>query len=400
MEQMLYLLTDETDPDKIRNAVLKNFGVSTEENSFSLNFQNYRIDMMILAKDMGEEDAAKAKEQINAIAGRVYHIETDFTDVKTNLVTYLLWMKSIVMIRCSSEQASDEVTQEIIGTVLKSSDEIDVLMFSPGNEEEQDEILGFDSDGELRCILSEEGESDIEEYMPPRKPCPFTDAPQEQRDRRAKTMEVLDENCIMLPTYYPFVETEENSNCRSLDEVLHRTLALLIISLYAEVLMGENLDTKKGHEFVSKVMSVYGVTEDWLSPKELEFFNDEDPSEDEATNYTWQYENLYICEWALGLQEMDFPDHYCDVAGIVSTINEYNSYEELKNACTLRSAAELLDEDDLIFCLDWSCVDNRIHRLPSVAEMDPGVVFERHKTLDWLVGADDSADWDEVQPNT
>lgn len=401
MEKMFYLLTDEEDPEKIRNAVLDPFGVSIDEYSFSLKYGNFEIDMFIVSKEMGEKEAAKAKEQINGIAGHFYQTKTDNSDIKTNLVTYLLWMKSIVMIRCSSEQDSEEEMDEIMTTILRSSEKIDVLMLAAGEyEDEPDAIYCVDSDGNVQCVLSDDGESDLETYLPPRKPCPFTDAPKEQRERREKTMKVLDEKCLMLPTFYPFVETEANSNCRSLDEVLHRTLALLVISLYAEVLMSENNDVEKGHDYVSKVMNAYGMTEEWLSPRELEFFNEEDPDEDEVTNYTWQYENLYICEWALGLMEMDFPDHYCDVAGIVKKLNEFDSYDELKNGCRMRTAGELLDADDLIFCLDWSCVDNRIHRLPSVSNMDQGVVFERHKTLDWLVGADDSADWDDVQPNT
>ncbi len=401
MEKKLYLLTDEKNPEKIRTAVLKPFGISDASTfQFTVESDNFGIDMVILSEGMGEEEKESAKKQINGIAGHFYHTKTVHSDIRTNLVTYLLWMNSIVMMRCETEQSDSADISDIIKKLLSSSDEINSLLLVAGDDDEPGKIYRPGSNGEAECILSDDGESDLETYLPPRKPSPFTDAPTEQRARRERTMKVLDEKCLMLPTMYPFVETEESSNCRSLDEVLHRTIALLAISLYAEVLMDEESDIEDAHDLVSNVMNMYGMTEDWFSPNELEFFNDEDPSDDDATNYTWQYENLYVCEWALGLTELDFPDHYCDVSGIVKRIHEYKSYDELKNACSLRTPGELLDADDLVFCLDWSCVDNRIHRLPSVAGMDQGVVFERHKTLDWLVGADESADWDDVQPNT
>lgn len=55
---------------------------------------------------------------------------------------------------------------------------------------------------------------------------------------------------------------------------------------------------------------------------------------------------------------------------------------------------------ELILCLDWACVDTRIHRLPSPAGLDGGVTVERHKSLNWPVGSEERADWDDVGTNT
>ena len=54
----------------------------------------------------------------------------------------------------------------------------------------------------------------------------------------------------------------------------------------------------------------------------------------------------------------------------------------------------------MIFFLDWACTDTRMRDLPAPAGMDGGVVFERHKALNWLVGAGEKADWDHVPVDT
>ena len=112
----------------------------------------------------------------------------------------------------------------------------------------------------------------------------------------------------------------------------------------------------------------------------------------------WQYEPLFVMLWALGYEEeLFFPDHICDVPGITQVMRERDSMEALLKGAKLRSGKELLDAADMIFRLDWACVDTRIHGLPAPAGMDSGVVMERHKALNWLVCGDE---WDKVDIST
>ena len=52
-----------------------------------------------------------------------------------------------------------------------------------------------------------------------------------------------------------------------------------------------------------------------FSPKEWKYLHDEEPKESEKISYSWQYENLHVMEWALGLIEgpLDFPDHFWSI---------------------------------------------------------------------------------------
>ena len=61
------------------------------------------------------------------------------------------------------------------------------------------------------------------------------------------------------------------------------------------------------------------------------------------------------------------------------------------------AAEELLSAADLIYRLDWACVDARVHGLPAPAGMDGGVVMERHKALNWLITG---GEWDHVNVST
>ena len=66
----------------------------------------------------------------------------------------------------------------------------------------------------------------------------------------------------------------------------------------------------------------------------------------------------------------------------------------------IRDRQEILDEADLTLRYDWACVDARVKGEETPASLDGGVVMERHYAFNWLIGASDGAEWDEIQPTT
>ena len=182
---------------------------------------------------------------------------------------------------------------------------------------------------------------------------------------------------------------------------VERNLTAPSIATLEDILeaLGSNL-SEFFHEEEEKQI-VFGA-DDFFSLKEWNYLHNEDPKESEKISYSWQYENLYVMEWALGLIDgpLDFPDHFCAVAEAAQLLTAFHSMREILEAAKPRSAKELLDACDMIFCLDWACTDTRMRDLPAPAGMDGGVVFERHKALNWLVGAGEKADWDHVPVDT
>lgn len=61
----------------------------------------------------------------------------------------------------------------------------------------------------------------------------------------------------------------------------------------------------------------------------------------------------------------------------------------------LRDIAEVLDELDLIYRYDWAVVDAQCRHQGAPAGLNPGVVYERHYALNWLVGYLDQ-NWDDI----
>ena len=106
-------------------------------------------------------------------------------------------------------------------------------------------------------------------------------------------------------------------------------------------------------------------------------------------------------EWAVGLaEELPWPTGICDVAETVQAIQKFADLDVLVRAASPRPYPEILDAADLIYRLDWACVDARVMGMPAPAGVEPGVVSERHHALFWLAGCDGRCGWDEVNLST
>ena len=223
----------------------------------------------------------------------------------------------------------------------------------------------------------------------------------EQLNRREKNRREFEARGVYVPVFYPLLETEAEADCRTPYEIAARAVALMLVAVFSEAMLAKKMSQKEALEFIQKRINEFGA-DDFFSLKEWNYLHNEDPKESEKISYSWQYENLYVMEWALGLIDgpLDFPDHFCAVAEAAQLLTAFHSMREILEAAKPRSAKELLDACDMIFCLDWACTDTRMRDLPAPAGMDGGVVFERHKALNWLVGAGEKADWDHVLVDT
>jgi len=105
-----------------------------------------------------------------------------------------------------------------------------------------------------------------------------------------------------------------------------------------------------------------------------------------------------VLYWALGHvdQPLGPPRDTCDVDRMTgAVIND----PDLEKGPT-RSANDVLNEADLIYRYHWAVRQAGIDGKPPPADLHPGVVMERHKALNWLIGYNDNADWDDVTTDT
>lgn len=404
-----YILCREENTDKLMDVLCRKFGIDNDnfETSLELHKDDISISVQMISQSMGEEKAKYINGQANSICGHFYNIETKHTDIKTNLLYGLSMTKAMISVDFSflEDDEFDKKTyiEETFGSVLY---ELQGIMLIMGEEGDGIYCQSEDNDKVMDLILSDKGRSTLKHYLPEE---PFEMTPEknnigeEEIARRKRSRSILKDKYIYVPAWYPVIESEAEAHCRTKEEIAERAVALLIVSLYSECRVSEKMSYEEACNFVKGIIDQYDANK-MFSPEEIAYLNNPDSTEQEQTQYSWQYENLFVMEWALGLVEgmdnLDYPDHICDVPLTVQLLNEFESFDDILEKAEPKSNKQLLDECDLIFCLDWACVDTRVHKLPAPAGLDSGVVVERHKALNWLVGADERADWDDVGTDT
>lgn len=396
MQKKLAILLIEDNIETIMQAFCDCFGL--ENNSHGTMIQagngktNFRIDLV--TKEMPVEPEDFFKRQIDGIWGHFHQVQTTHTDIKLHTLIQIRMSNAFIMIDCDfSEDAQNEeyLLFQQLSAVLSQFDGL--LLAENGSR-------FFDKN--LSLVLSDSGESELETFFPAERPLPpemFQNADPESFDRRNRSLSILRKQGIYVTDWLPLIESEQAAHFQTLTEVAKRAGVLLAVALHAEVLMTEEMDVAKARAYSSSVLTAYECA-DALSPREKAFLENDAPTQQEAIHFSWQYECLFVMIWALGLTpELPFPDQICDVAGSVRIMNTYNTLEKLVSSANLRTPQELLDEADYIYRMDWACVDARVNRLPAPAKLDGGVVMERHKCLNWLIGSEE-ADWDNVDVST
>lgn len=401
----IFLLGEEDNLENIMQAFFTAFGMepSPGGNTLKLNNDDIFLDIVVVTQSMDDDAKAFVKEQSGKVLGHFYAVEAEKPDVKTNLIYQIDMTKSVIIINYSFDEGNEEYKLETIkAPLLGLLGQIGAVMLVM---EEPDAIYYKDASGSTKLIMDDAGKCGVDVFLPYAKDAPdMQGAPEEALERRRISRKKLVDKGIFLINYYPLVETKKEASCRTPEEIAKRAVALLTVALYSEAMLGDHLSPKEAFkEYAEGIIQSFGA-EEFFSPDEWEYLHNENSSEQDRVQYSWQYENLYVMEWALGLGKeegpLDFPDHICDVPYTVRVLRDCRTIEDILKISKPKTEDELLDECDLIFCLDWACVDTRIKRLPAPAGMDGGVVMERHKSLNWLVGAYDRADWDNVSTDT
>lgn len=396
------LFCPEPDPKKTLDQVCELFQIETvgDRNNIHLTQDDMEIILLAASPDEEGENGQYAKEQLQGVAGYVYHNQTQLLEIKRNLFYHLRQCKSLIQIIYSFDSSGPAETKEKEKQVMIPLFDITeklqgVITFGDG-------MTLQNSRGQV--ILDKEGRSGLDWYLPAERPVPedwAKNAPPESVERRDKSMALLQDRHIYVTPWLPLLHEQSADPGRTVEEVCRRAAALLIVSLYSECRVGDHLSYEKAREFVDPIMASYGAEEAFFSPKEWEYLNDPNSTEQTQIQYAWQYENLWVMEWALGLtDDLFWPTRICDVPGTVRLLKGCQTMEELRAAARLRPRAELLEQADLIYRLHWACVDARVMNMPAPQGLEEGVVMERHRALFWLAGCDGMCGWDEIDLST
>ncbi|MFC5049386.1 DUF4272 domain-containing protein [Rubritalea spongiae] len=217
------------------------------------------------------------------------------------------------------------------------------------------------------------------------------DAPSEEAlARKQKSIAFLKGKGVPTIEHLPVVADSKSMKPRTTKEIAERLVACTLAAVG-----GETGDAKLMAQLVTEYKA-----EDLLSPDEADFIKNGLGDQQQRTQFSWRYERAWVLLWALGLiDDLEYPTNICDVSKIVGIIRD-NSLDSLIEKAKPRSKTELLDAKDLIYRLHWATTEERVNKtfeLP--AELERGVVWERHAALNWLIGYMGQS-WDEITTDT
>ena len=400
-ENLIVLFSREQNPELIMDVIMESFGLEKSAGGNNLHLENdvQSVNIDVFTESMGEEFKEFIQKQKNMVSGYFAQMQNCNEDIKINLIHHIQHSKAFIPIKTAVKQESDDVDDidAVIAVILEAMNHMDgVLIVDEG-------ATALNSDGHV--ILSEECESDLEFYFPfelQEIPAFFENCTARQIARRTENMKYLFERYIYV-CELPLNDDDENIKLRSQEDVVRRTIGTLLVSLYSEALLNpeENMSVSEARDFIRKVMKDFSIDEwkDVLTKEETEYIEDDNSDESARINFSWHYENLYVLEWLLGLEEWNYPEDICDVGKMVRNLREFKSVADMCENTVIRSKKEILDKADLIYRRDWAAVDARIHGMQGPAGLEHGVVQERHKTLNWMICFDD-AEWDDVSTPT
>ena len=329
----------------------------------------------------------KFTEMLNGMYNFYKHIPTKNEKVKEKLLIQISALNMVIGIT-----ADKEISSEFFNEILNIARNLNGIVFKGGTDL-------INSDGKL--ILDLNGNSEIEDLKV------TADSSYLHHDlkvtesalkRKEKSEKILSERGIPYIKHLPVIVGNEDVNIRSLEEIAKRAVALCVVALKGEcVLTKEDMDNTK--EIVNMVTNIFDA-KTYFSPQEIQYLDNDNPSESESIQMTWRYEGLWVLLWVLGfVEKLEYPKSVCDVPGSVRIMKSFTDFNDLIMRSKLRSKEEILDEADLIYRYDWACVDARIKGNPAPAELDSGVVVERHKVLNWVINYMED-EWDDVGVDT
>lgn len=190
----------------------------------------------------------------------------------------------------------------------------------------------------------------------------------------------------------PMIEGEDEVSIRSGADIARRLLILTYIAYAADT-----DDREETLAFLKRSGLWPFVSED-----EKRLLTVPTLSRQESINISWKAECVWLMLWAVQrVDALQLPTEQCEVAAILDRLpGLYEDPSTFIESAERRSAAELLDLSDLIYRMHWAVRQAALEGESPPADLEPGVVRERHYAINWITGYDECAEWDDITTDT
>jgi hypothetical protein len=209
-----------------------------------------------------------------------------------------------------------------------------------------------------------------------------------QLARRTKNNKTIREMGLPVLEDLPVVEDEKTAKLRSPEEIAKRCLATTICAVKGET---------KDQSFVDSLIKDYSASA-YFSPEEQQFIKSLNPSQQKLIDFSWRYECVHVFLWAMGARDaLSGPNEICPVSEDMKLIKKAGPTRFVAES-KRRTPQEILDMADFYYRLHWAAINLRINGKKSEL-LDEGVIRERHRALNWLIGYLNQ-EWDNVTTDT
>lgn len=328
--------------------------------------------------------------QSNGMANFFSQAPLENENVKNAAIQQILLFNCIIGITFGINEDSNR-TNYIVGQIYSLAQELGAFILYP-------DMHLYRADGKL--LISIDGNTDFEEFYPSTQ---ILDKDKEETPadiaRKERSINILKEKGIPYAKHLKAAVLEDECNIPSKLEILYRLISVFAMCVRSEVYTCGEYDcpSEKADEIYSLLDERYHI-EEWLSPEEQEYKNDSKPTMIQHNKFGWRYECCSVLLWALSLIDLKEPTEICDAAELGEIIWT-NDFDSLMEKAVLREKDELLDMQDLILRYNWACVDARINH-KELYQLNGEIIYEWHYAMNWLVGANNTTNWDEIKTHT
>lgn len=210
-----------------------------------------------------------------------------------------------------------------------------------------------------------------------------------QLARRAKNNKIIKDMGLPVLEDLPVVEDEQTVKLRSPEKIAKRCLATTFCAVKGET---------KDQMLVDSLIKDYSAAA-YFSPEEQRFIKALNPSEQNLIDFCWRYECVHVFLWAMGARDtLSPPSEICPVSDDMKLIKQAGPAKFVAES-KRRPAQDILDMADYYYRLHWAAINLRVHQGKKSELLDEGVIRERHRALNWLIGYLNQ-EWDNVTTDT